>query len=284
MSLTEFADNTVKSSHVDMGEGSSLESNDDNCDTTGASSAVEGGRDVDVPVSSRYLQENSTNIVTTTTTEGEANSTTADTIDLNATESAATSTAASIIDLNATDSEAMTNTSDLSAVPVSGPVGGVMTTCHGIYSDGICRKFGDSCAVDLDMPEGCLSSWDELVTAVKERLDDERDFIICPRSTMDIESSTAQAPVVIDSEYITIKCGENGSRDDQCLIVGGYSQFQIVGSASGVELSGLKMMSSRGSSIIAAGTKEATLHLKNCEWDVSFLAKNVLFLVSTPLT
>jgi hypothetical protein len=140
----------------------------------------------------------------------------------------------------------------------------------------MCRKFGSSCdakqneTLFLDeYVEGCISTWDELITVVTERLDDERDFVICPRSTMDIDSSTSQAPVVIDADYITIKCGKMGSLSDECAIVGGFSQFHVVGSAAGIELAGLRMLSSTGSSIIASGTKDSTLRLKNCEWMVS---------------
>jgi hypothetical protein len=76
---------------------------------------------------------------------------------------------------------------------------------------------------------------------------------------------------VIDSDYITIKCGNDGSLSDECAIVGGVSQFYIIGTSSGVELAGLTFRSSSGSSIIAAGTEDATLRLKNCEWAVSSL-------------
>lgn len=153
-------------------------------------------------------------------------------------------------------------------------------TCNGIYSDGLCRQFDETCSADLEdnelisseqIIEGCVSTWDELVTVVRERIDDEKDFIICPRSTLEIDSSTSQAPVVIDTDYITIKCGESGLLSDECAIVGGLTQFHVTGSATGIELAGLKMLSSRGSSIVAAGKKDATLRLKDCEWVVSFL-------------
>lgn len=153
---------------------------------------------------------------------------------------------------------------------------GPSSGCAGIYSNGMCRQFPGNCDAQSDevvaeVIEGCVSTWDELVTAVSERLDDERDFIICPQSTLDIDTSTSKAPVVIDSDYITIKCGETGSLSDECAIVGGVTQFEIIGSAPGIELAGLRMLSSRGSSIVAAGSKDSTLILKNCEWMVSYL-------------
>ena len=215
MSETEFADNVITgdSGLVEYDDDSTLESNENNCDSSSASESAEFE---DAPVSSRLLQNE------------------------------------------------------------------VPPTCNGIYSDGLCRQFDDTCVVENDpgdnelisseqIIEGCVSTWDELVTAVRESIDDERDFIICPQSTLDIDSSTAQAPVVIDKEYITIKCGNSGSLSDECAIVGGQTQFHVTGSATGVELAGLRMLSSRGSSVVAAGEKGARLHLKNCEWMVSFL-------------
>jgi len=210
MSETEFADNVITgdSGLVEYDDDSTLELNENNCDSSSASESAEFE---DAPVSLRLLQNE------------------------------------------------------------------VPPTCNGIYSDGLCRQFDDTCVVENkpgdnelisseQIIEGCVSTWDELVTAVRESIDDERDFIICPQSTLDIDSSTAQAPVVIDKEYITIKCGNSGSLSDECAIVGGQTQFHVTGSATGVELAGLRMLSSRGSSVVAAGAKGATLHLKNCEW------------------
>ena len=86
--------------------------------------------------------------------------------------------------------------------------GGTSSACIGIRTDGVCRPLPESCAVVVEdeediATEGCISSWEVLVTAVKEKLDDQRDFIICPGSTLAVDSQ----PVVIDSDYITIQCG-----------------------------------------------------------------------------
>lgn len=235
MSQTEFTDNTITGDTglVEMDNESTLESNENNCDSSGASSAVSSESNADAPVSSRSLQELTSN----------------------------------------SDSD----TSNEETMPaVASPGAPSSSSCAGIYSDGMCRRFSSSCDEQLgessvEKIEGCVSTWDELLTVVSERLDDERDFIICPRSTIDIDSSTTKAPVVIDSDYITVKCGRTGSLDDECVIIGGDTQFHIVGSASGIELSGLRMMSSRVASIVASGTKDSTLILKNCELVVSSL-------------
>lgn len=284
MSRTEFTENTITGDKglVEIDGGSTLESNENNCDTTNSSSTVESNGDLDTPVSTRILQDNSTDIGGEMM-DNETLSAVTSTLDFNATMTSASidnaadnAAATSTSDVNATESEfnLMDNTTE--GVLFSSVAPPHSTTCAGILSDGVCRKFETVCGVEddelLDKElAGCLSDWDDLVTAVRERLEGERDFMICPGTTMDIESSTTKAPVVIDSDYIRITCGANGSFSDECAIVGGASQFRIIGRSSGVELAGLTFRSSSGSSIIAAGAKDATLHLKNCEWAVSFL-------------
>ena len=240
MTQTEFSENTITGDAglVEMDDESTLESNDNNCDGS-SSSQIESVIYEDAPISSRSLQDNATDIMPEIAT-----------------------------------------TSEIDGAPepiMTSPGASPSSTCAGIYSDGMCRKFGDSCDVEENeilVPQipGCVSTWDDLVTVVEERLNDERDFVICPQSTLEIDTSTSQSPIVIDSDYITIRCGETGSLSDQCSIVGGFTQFRVVGSAAGIELAGLKMLSARGSSIVASGTKDSTLRLKNCEWLVGAVA------------
>jgi hypothetical protein len=283
MEHTEFTRNTITGKAlVEMDDESDVESNENNCDSSGGSTAALSEDAADTPVSSRLLQE------LTNTSDFNATGEQAipgAVVDLNATneeEAAANATNEEAVvpaDFNATSGEAMPGliaTSGEAAPAFAAPEFAPSMGCAGIYSDGICRQFSGSCDATksdtAETVEGCVSTWDELVTVVGERLDDERDFIVCPQSTLDIDSSTSQAPVVIDSDYITIKCGKYGVLSDECSIVGGLTQFQIVGSAPGIELAGLRMVASRASSIVAAGTKDSTLILKNCEWAVSLTA------------
>ena len=241
MAQTEFTENTITGDTglIEMDNESTLESNENNCDGS-SSSQIESVVYEDVPVSSRFLQGNASDIISGISGTSEA---------------------------------------EIESAPLmTSPGAPSSSTCAGIYSDGMCRKFRESCDVEeneisTSKLEGCVSTWDDLVTVVKERVNDERDFIICPQSTLEIDASISQSPLVIDSDYITIKCGETGSLSDQCSIVGGFIQFHLVGSAAGIELAGLKMLSARGSSIVASGTKESSLRLKNCEWLVSIVSQ-----------
>lgn len=135
-------------------------------------------------------------------------------------------------------------------------------SCIGINAGGVCSVL-KPCMVSTSVSEQmgpCFSDWDELVVAIRDRPSTERDFIICPGSTL----TATTAPVVIDGNYINIQCGTEWDKD--CVISGGYSHFHIVGSSKGVQLARLTMSGATGSSIMALGNKGATLNLQDCEW------------------
>jgi len=117
----------------------------------------------------------------------------------------------------------------------------------------------------------CHGNWTDLKHAVENRIVDGIEvlshigslyFKICPNSTLDASSG----PIVIDYDYVTVQCGNDGKKSDNCQIIGGFVHFHIVGASTDNELAGLRMSSSKGSSIIAAGTKDASLKISDCEW------------------
>jgi len=111
----------------------------------------------------------------------------------------------------------------------------------------------------------CFSEWEDLVAGVRDRLvTNERDFVICPGSLLVLDDTSS--PVILESDYITVQCGTFTEPAKDCIISGGYSQFNILGSPSGVEIARLTMSGSTGSSIMAFGTSDATLSLRDCEW------------------
>ena len=237
ISGTEFTSNflTGDSGVVELDSASALELNEYNCDRS-AATAIEDAA-IGAPASSRR---------------------------------------ADVIRFNNTGD--ISSTAHTTVVNVASPVdnttsNAASSSCVGILSGGNCYPFGESCDAKDEFEGqdvGCFSTWDSLVQAVRVRPDNELDFTICPGSLLDVEASNVSSPVVIDSDYIAIRCGAEGYRSDKCVISGGFSHFQIVGSSSGVELSGLTMKLAKGSSIIAAGSTDATLHLRDCEWTVRF--------------
>eukprot|EP00574_Skeletonema_japonicum_P000457 CAMPEP_0201740200 /NCGR_PEP_ID=MMETSP0593-20130828/46176_1 /ASSEMBLY_ACC=CAM_ASM_000672 /TAXON_ID=267983 /ORGANISM="Skeletonema japonicum, Strain CCMP2506" /LENGTH=1237 /DNA_ID=CAMNT_0048234505 /DNA_START=28 /DNA_END=3741 /DNA_ORIENTATION=- len=128
--------------------------------------------------------------------------------------------------------------------------------------------------IDVAEPEivkDCHGNWTDLKHAVENRIVDGIEvlshigslyFKICPNSTLDASSG----PIVIDYDYVTVQCGNDGKKSDNCQIIGGFVHFHIVGASTDNELAGLRMSSSKGSSIIAAGTKDASLKISDCEW------------------
>lgn len=144
--------------------------------------------------------------------------------------------------------------------------------------------------IDVAQPDGtqspgvvedCHDNWTDLKYAVENRIVDGLEvlshigslyFKICPNSTLDASSG----PIVIDYDYITVQCGNDGRKSDNCQIIGGFVHFHIVGASTDIELAGLRMSSSTGSSIIAAGKKDATLKINDCEWMANSGASAVL--------
>lgn len=144
---------------------------------------------------------------------------------------------------------------------------GTSNSCAGIDYGGNCIAF-DSCDTLTDettLGEGegpCFTDWDDLVVAVRDRPRNEIVFIICPGAAL---IATAN-PVVIEANSITIQCGTTLSQSKNCFISGGYSQFHIEGSSSGVILERLSMSATTGSNIMAAGTSDASLTVRDCEF------------------
>eukprot|EP00986_Skeletonema_menzelii_P010319 scaffold5018_cov147-Skeletonema_menzelii.AAC.14 len=138
--------------------------------------------------------------------------------------------------------------------------------------------------IDVAQPgvaKDCHDNWTDLKYAVENRIVDGLEvlshigslyFKICPNSTLDASSG----PIVIDYDYVTVQCGIEGQKSDNCQIIGGFAHFHIVGTSTEIELAGLRMSSSKGSSIIAASTKDATLKINDCEWMANNGASAVL--------
>ena len=129
--------------------------------------------------------------------------------------------------------------------------------------------------------EGCHDDWASLKNAVENKMIDgvavvsqigSLHFKICPESTLYANNG----PIVIDYDDVTVQCGGSGLKSDNCEVVGGFVQFHIIGSAKNVKLTGLRMTSSTGSSIVAAGAAVATLQISDCEWMTNKGASAVL--------
>jgi hypothetical protein len=73
----------------------------------------------------------------------------------------------------------------------------------------------------------------------------------------------------IQQSSTAIKCGKDGSRDDDCTVFGGEDQVVITGRVSAISFEGIKFVESTRVSIAALGSSEAAVSFTDCEWSVS---------------
>ncbi|KAL7547651.1 hypothetical protein ACHAWF_010936 [Thalassiosira exigua] len=140
--------------------------------------------------------------------------------------------------------------------------------CEGVVSGGVCDSFR-ACddAADATASTGasedapCFSDWDALVAAVRDEPPARLDFVVCPGATLVVTT-----PVVISHDYVTIQCGTELNPSKNCVVSGGHSHFRVASSPTGVMLARLMMTSCSGSSVMALGSAEAVLDLRECEW------------------
>lgn len=115
---------------------------------------------------------------------------------------------------------------------------------------------------------GCFAEWDALSAAVglASSSDVSTIFTICSNTFMNVDffPQLTITPIVVGIDGIIIQCGINGSADDNCVIFGGKSQFEIVKSAAQVEFRGLKFVGSRGVVIRALGDSKASATFSDC--------------------
>jgi hypothetical protein len=117
----------------------------------------------------------------------------------------------------------------------------------------------------------CFRHWDDLSRAVNESLKQGSggEFIICSNSEMNLDMFMDDkiTPIVIASDNILLKCGETGELKNKCIIYGGKVQFQIEGSAKGIEFSGIHFMGALKTSINAFGDAKSDVRFKDCSWE-----------------
>jgi hypothetical protein len=72
-------------------------------------------------------------------------------------------------------------------------------------------------------------------------------------------------PIVINHSNVTIKCGQNGTREEQCALWGGDIQLEITG--NGVTIQGLAMLESRSASVLCSGPERSSaVSFQDCEF------------------
>jgi hypothetical protein len=157
--------------------------------------------------------------------------------------------------IDATDSEVMTE-----AVYLSGNSG---SSCSGyINSDGDCIESdqSDSC---IATEKRCYVHWEDLSDAVAQTVSSSEDAVLtlCENAVLDVANS---APIEIGRSKTTIRCGLNGARDNNCLILGGEVQLKIVGTPTDIIFSGITFAGASVAAIHAGGERSSKAEVKDC--------------------
>lgn len=106
----------------------------------------------------------------------------------------------------------------------------------------------------------CFSTATSLGTALEAQTSNQ-EFRICANSML-----TLEGPLVIHQDNVTISCGENGTRSEQCALFGGEAnQVHIQG--DGARLKGLTLIgSTEEASVLCSGGNQSKAYIQDCEF------------------
>jgi len=120
-----------------------------------------------------------------------------------------------------------------------------------------------TCMIKAD---ACYSDWPSLSRAVRTH-SHGGVYIVCPGSLLSLYGADSRdATMIIQESSKTIKCGKDGSRIDNCIILGGQDQVLLQGNVTAIRFEGITFVQSSRVSIGALGTYEAEATFVDCEW------------------
>lgn len=153
-------------------------------------------------------------------------------------------------------------------------VTGNSTDCTGILTGGACVAIrSQECDREVvALPSrGCYDNWIDLGRAIASSLSQGRDEVslsVCNNTVLDVYEDFDEevTPIIVDgSGQVEIKCGDEGSRDGNCVIKGGRSHFSIKGTGT-TSFIGLTFEEASFASILAAGDAGSIATFKECTW------------------
>lgn len=141
--------------------------------------------------------------------------------------------------------------------------------CEGILIEKKCQSFDSNSLCPIE--DGtCYPDWTSLSRAVRTPSSNGGEFIICAGAILNLdESEPGDVPMRIRQSSIAIKCGKDGSSDNDCTVSGGEDQVVITGRVRAISFEGVKFVESTRVSIAALGSSAAAVSFIDCEWSVS---------------
>ncbi len=124
-------------------------------------------------------------------------------------------------------------------------------------------------------PDECLKDWTSLKSAMilsavlTPNLPPE--FTLCPGRIFLLDDTSGGGasflqPIEVQKSNSVFRCGDDGKQENNCLVVGGYAHFKMVGSVQGVSFIGLTFTGARLASILATGESDAEAKFVDCAW------------------
>ena len=136
----------------------------------------------------------------------------------------------------------------------------------------------------LDNPEvftefsACVNDLETLTSRLSEP---ERtiEVHICPMAVFDMEDEKSKDILRIKRSNVTLKCGPDGSRDNNCRFTGGKKHIEIAGKVTNVTLMGMTFVGSTISSVSIEGSTPLSVEFIECAWEAA-KGESVLSVVS----
>lgn len=123
------------------------------------------------------------------------------------------------------------------------------------------------------LPNSCISEWDILSLQIQAVCGSKMSavFVVCPGTFFDLNffPDPLITPIQILSSNITLQCGDNGARENHCVVSGGATQFVIRNAVTGIRFVGMTMVDSTTISIYAGATPDSDATFIDCDWMVS---------------
>lgn len=90
---------------------------------------------------------------------------------------------------------------------------------------------------------------------------------VCPLTVIQLNKQKALKFLRIDRSDVTIKCGRDGSRENDCRVTGGTKHVEITGNVMNVLLQGLTFAGATKSSIVIEGSSPLSVLFADCAWE-----------------